>query len=59
MHCKTGVALESDDVMLRVVRHPEAGLVTLPKLVVLPDLDVHSRSSLEVWITGQLIEPLS
>jgi hypothetical protein len=38
VHRKTGVALEReqllDDIVLRVARHPEAGLVALPKLVI-------------------------
>jgi hypothetical protein len=62
MYRKTGVALESeqlsDDVILRVARNPEAGLVTLRKLVALPDLDIYSRYSLEAQIAGQLVEPL-
>jgi hypothetical protein len=62
MHREACVALESeqlsDDVVLWVARNPEAGLVTLLKLVVLPDLDVHSRSSPEALIACQLIEPL-
>jgi hypothetical protein len=51
MYRKAGVALESeqlsDEIVLRVARHPEAGLLTLPKLFFLPDLEVHSRSSFE------------
>ncbi len=62
MYRKAGVALESeqlsDDVVLRVARNPEAGQVTLRKLVALSDLDVHSRYSLEAQIVCQHVEPL-